>query len=1002
MKTLLKSYNLSDNAIRIYIDGLGKSPYTFSEIQSIIPGLSEKEIKQILDELIKKKLIIVINSKFSESLTHYIIIPPFAAMLNSITELNKVPKDSDVKGSQESTTLEGFQDAIYQDIENITGDLIDAISSQESSIQTTEILAEVEENVKKFAQVILNDVIGMISPLRMQSAVDARDFSKLINSVKQKIAESEEIVTNMFAQFGEIVKEMATPDKSSQIEAFKIFIRKLGESIEKRVNEISLNTGNVPSDKIESIKNSVNDILKNYISVNKGSIEKFWSINNYGKIKEITSILLDKCTHNLTIIVPNLKKFIPLEKFELDYSEDLSLEKKVAPQKVTPKKSARKGPSITKKQKKEIEEKLDLTSKKVAELKGFELTHDIAEVLSSISEVNPESATLESIQGWLNRLLVIRKHLDSNTQYLLLENIEKWKKDYLKVEKKEEEPEKELVDELKEKFSDEKPQSIGLQLHLISSESHDSKHALAFANKANTEYLQLKNNNIFAILGDDSYLAFGVYHQTSIKPTFEISGFFTSYKPTLEIIKPLIEEIRNKAKHTKEIEINRGFNEIIENINDYSGKKIGKRLKRLLDVAFKKDGISLDILELKLLIGKLEKSYHPLNDEMKEYVINELNKLNKKFSILELIYPPEFRPPLLETETKEKIESEIILEDTVIEPLDPEKIDNLFEILLDKIDELKGVEIGEQIDKFIEVILKLQGYSEIIEWKKTLSTVEDMLEEPFKDKIRKDLLSWKNGILQHVSSSSIPSEEKSTESFEQSQQITSKLETTSSIFEEEYISPGLAQSQYGDEAGTSTTDDTDKIDPEIERNEIFNKIQTNLGQLSGIEISKLLQNIVDIILETEGYSMALKGIKDWVSKLRMIRTPLEAEIKEDFEVEFLKLKQKYSSEDDDTGLDFSPSFGMIEESSEGSGIGNGGTLMDKFNALIQNAPTYNGNELSDNLQDIADILLQSHGAVAVNVIRQWISKLRSIKEPLEDEIKEGFLAELENWKEKFA
>jgi hypothetical protein len=45
--------------------------------------------------------------------------------------------------------------------------------------------------------------------------------------------------------------------------------------------------------------------------------------------------------------------------------------------------------------------------------------------------------------------------------------------------------------------------------------------------------------------------------------------------------------------------------------------------------------------------------------------------------------------------------------------------------------------------------------------------------------------------------------------------------------------------------------------------------------------------------------------------------------------------------------------------------------------------------------------LQSHGAVAVNVIRQWISKLRSIKEPLEDEIKDQLLAELEIWKEKF-
>ena len=104
----------------------------------------------------------------------------------------------------------------------------------------------------------------------------------------------------------------------------------------------------------------------------------------------------------------------------------------------------------------------------------------------------------------MNRLLVIRKHLDSNTQYLLLENIEKWKSEYFKVKKKEEYPEKELIDELKEKTAEEKSSSTGLKLHIISSESHDNKHAIALANVANIEYLQLKNNNIIAIIGDNN------------------------------------------------------------------------------------------------------------------------------------------------------------------------------------------------------------------------------------------------------------------------------------------------------------------------------------------------------------------------------------------------------------------------------------------------------------------------------------------------------------------
>ena len=1010
LKALLKSFNLSDNAIKIYLEGLGKFPYTFGEIQRIIPDLSKKEVKHILDELIEKKLVLHITPKYSELFPHYIIIPPFAPILNGITELSTVSEDQSIEETERNPQLERFQDSLFQDIENISGDLIDVISTQESSSQTTEILSEVEENVKEFARVMLNDVIGLISPLKLQSAVDARDFNKLINVVKQKISESEEIASNMFSQFRDIVKEVASPDTPAQVEAFKTFIRRLGESIDKRVQEISLGAGFLSSEKIQAIENSLYNILTDYISTKKVSFEKFWYVNSYEKVKEVLSFLLDKCTEMLTIIVPKIEDFIPLDQLDLDYSEELSSAtepQSIVPIKTKPKKRPGSTPSITKKQKKEIEDQLDLTAKKVAELKGFELSHDVAKILATISEVNLESVVIESIQGWLHRLLVIRKHLDSNTQYLLLDSIGKWKKDYLKkVEKKEESESGDLTKEISlekpslEKVLNKKIAPSGRKIQIISSEPYEDKHVRAIKKKANLEYLRFEKNNKIAILGDNSYLIFGIFQKIKSKPYFEISGFYTTYKPLIELSNPIISKIKSEAKLPREIEINRGFNEVIENINDYSGRKIAKRLKSLLDVAFEKEGISLDILELKLLTGKLEKLYLPLNDEMKEYVINELNKLNKKFSKLELIYPPEFRPPILEEEVKGELEVEIIPPE--IEPLDPDKIDNLFELLLEKIDDLKGIEIGEQIDKFIEIVLKLQGFSNIIDWKNTLHTVNEALEEPFKEKIKEDLLRWKMGILQQTSPSAIPLKDESTGTHENSQQGISMQETTSSIFEEEYISPGLAQSQFGGVEESASLDDTNKVDPGTEMKEMFNKIQVELGKLSGTEISKILQNIVDNILETKGYSMALKGVKDWISKLRKIRGPLESEIKEDFELEFLKWKQKYSGEDDETAIDFSPSFETLEESNGGNGNRTGGTLNDNFNSLIQNAHTLKGDELSNDLQTVADIVLQSHGAVAVNIIRQWISKLRSIKEPLEDKIKDEFLAELENWKEKFA
>ena len=140
----------------------------------------------------------------------------------------------------------------------------------------------------------------------------------------------------------------------------------------------------------------------------------------------------------------------------------------------------------------------------------------------------------------------------------------------------------------------------------------------------------------------------------------------------------------------------------------------------------------------------------------------------------------------------------------------------------------------------------------------------------------------------------------------------------------------------------------------------------------------------------------------WISKLRKIKKPLEGEIKENFVLTFGKWKDKYSKEKpDEEVLDFSPTFESIEESVDDTETGKGGSLRDTFENIKQNAQTFDGNQLCGDLQDISDVILKSHGALAARTIRQWISKLRSIRTPLEDDIRTEFLEELEKWKEKF-
>ena len=1005
MKELLKMYDVSDNAIKVYVNGVGKFPFTLSELHKFIPKSSVDEVKVAVDELVNKRLVLLMKSKFSDIFPHYLFLPPFAAVINVFSNLNENRKEVSPQVKGNNTTVEEFQDNLLHDIELISQDLIEVISTQSEGNQTTEILSEVEKNVKKFSQVLLTEVNELVAKLKTQSIVNEIDIERVIKAVNQKNDESEEIISNMFTQFREIISEMDSESLPTQVESFKTFIRKLGESIDKRSNELFQNPSSSPSKNLQRVEQSLFNILTDYISKDQISLDKLLPLYGLEKIKEIISLLLRRCKESLTIIVPNIEYFIPLEEFDLEYSEDPDSEpstRELSPTLKKPVIPPKNKPSISKKQKKELIEKIDATAKRVSDLKGYELSHDVADILAMVSEISSESLIIENVQGWLNRLLVIRKYLDQNTQYLILKDIEKWKKDYLKIKKKEE-PEQ-VEDESTESEVDNGgtlgaiTNFKGLKIKIVSSEHHNNKHVNALKNKY-IEYLRLKNNNIVSIIGDDVYLAFGICQNIKKEPKYEITGFTTTFKPLMELIQPNILKIFREAKPTREIQINDGFNEIIENINDYSGKNISTKLKNLLDVAFEKDGISLNILEFKLLVSKLEKFYYPLEDDMKAYVIEELNKLNKEFSSLELTYPPEFRPPIIEDKTAEGLEREIASEEKEIEPLNPEKVNNLFELFLEKMDDLKGVELGNQIDKFIEVILKLQGYPQIIDWKSNLSKIDKTLDEPLKEKIKLDFLSWKKWILNPVL---IKEETK----IEESVNTSSTQQDYMSESEEEYISPGLSQSQFQSDAlisSDSTSDITaQKSDPSVKMKEEFDDIEKNFTELNGVDISKKMQNIVDIVLETEGYSMDLKEIKDWISKLRRIRKPLDDETKEDFVIIFFKWKEKYSKGDSDNQtLDFGPSFENSEEDHDAFDSKNGNNLSDKIESLIQATSISTGNKLSGELQDISDIVLRSHGAVAANVIRQWISKLRSIRDLLEDEIQEEFLEELEKWKEKF-
>lgn len=517
--------------------------------------------------------------------------------------------------------------------------------------------------------------------------------------------------------------------------------------------------------------------------------------------------------------------------------------------------------------------------------------------------------------------------------------------------------------------------------------------------------------------------------------------------------------------------------------------------------------MSLDLLEVKVLISKLQAKTELLTDGMKEELVEKIEILNNKFPTLQLQNIPHFEVPEEEgAEPSTEESKEGFGEEERKISVDSEKLKSSFEILMENIENLKGIEINEQIGKIIEFYLDFQGFNAIVNWRNTLKSVDSKLEGPFQDKIKEDLLKWKNELLELANKKAID--------------IAEPPKTQEKVSQEGYTSPGYTQTQFQEkslEAGGEVQDkdlnslfnelsndinqltgaelsrklqeimdnildthgytqtikdikfwagklrmNTKYLSPEqkaefleefskwekeykgegiIEEKEseapqtakeriidegakkesaqmaqsenlsesdeespiveIIEDVMDNIDKYTGFELSRKVQNIVDIILETEGYSMALRGVKSWVSKLRMIRNPLGDEIKLEFLEIIEKFNKKYGGGEEEE-MDYIPTFAQAEDKSSEKEEASEDSIAGKLNQILEDLETQEGPVVSKKLQSVADILLETQGAMAARGLRNWISKLRMIKEPLDDKIKSELKEEIAQWKEKFS
>jgi hypothetical protein len=931
MKDILKALNLSEKTIDIYLACFGKGPLTFKEIQLLNSHLSQNLLEKAVNELTEQNLLVIKSSEDGRVLDHYLPITPLSA-INSILKsmpidvssdksaLNKELRKSITEVFSKGNPLEltalfkqfqKIKDDVESDSKKIKEELTEMVDEGDKKEVSIDFLNRYEEELKN---IISSQLAGIVIVL-LQLKAEFQDKLKNIgitddqwNSIKddiknalalethQKSLEINDILSEEFNSIREELKELFQKSMKSQFEQKSIYlgilnffrnhilklddiitkkkndyndgIFKLEDNLRKTVSNKLKDTFKEISDNVESIEGSLSSILKVFIDKDKFKIQDIWPVRNKAILQEELTNLLGNTKKELLIIVPEIEKYLPIEQFKLDLS-NISGEDT---QKSTLKKKGKQGKvSIGVAQKKEFDEKIHILMKSVNDKKGFELSHNIADIMAIVSDVNNNSVVLDKMKDWLNRLLVIRKILDQVLQFKLLEDAENWQRDYLKVKKEKagQKPIQEIKEAEDKELTGERQITqvdIGdIYIKIISTENHRNQIVRAFHNSENYDYRKIKGNDIIALISDNSYLILGIPNRVSDDPLRQIIGIGTNNKMFIDMILPFFSEKWKVAKPRKHEQITGCFNEILTHINEYEGRKIGDLLQNVLDIAFKQKGISLDILEIKILVTKLKKINSPLDTRMKKQVTDSIEELNEKFSGLELIEAPEsIKPTKIKEEIKTTLE-QITTLGTPEEEIDIEKITHLFDFFLEKIEDMRGVQIGEQIQNLIDVVIKLQGYSSIVKWKNQLSSIDTLLDDAAISNFKEDFIRWKSSILKPKTPAPAP------------QPVITKPEPI--------IEKTVAEAPTGITM-EQTLQDIDRIMPTDETKEVkwsqLDYVAQNLHDMKGFEISRKLQDFMDDMLETHGYSMGLKDMKQWISRFRLIRNLLEDKLKNDF------------------------------------------------------------------------------------------------------------------------
>jgi len=247
MEEFLKKLQISDKAMKLYLQSVGRKTLSSFELYSILPDISQEECIKYFNELIDAGLLIPINPQKPDLLFQYIAIPPIKPIINYYDNINA--NLDDIKNQIQQLLSKSLK-KIFQD---------NTIIELDTTFNATqELRKDIEEDVFIQKQDIDDVVQGMENLKIIKNVLD--ELHKTIKGITQnQFSYLIKLITTIKK---DLIKKIETLELKKYENTLKSIIEDVfQENFEKILKDFTVNLHRLLEDEFDNTIESLNNII---------------------------------------------------------------------------------------------------------------------------------------------------------------------------------------------------------------------------------------------------------------------------------------------------------------------------------------------------------------------------------------------------------------------------------------------------------------------------------------------------------------------------------------------------------------------------------------------------------------------------------------------------------------------------------------------------------------------------------------------------------------------